>query len=64
MKYSISIEGMGCMHCVKKVKDTLENMNVKVISCEIGSAQVEYDGKSEDIKSAIENVGYKVKEIV
>lgn len=57
----VKIEGMGCMHCVKKVTNALSGIGAEVKKVEIGSAEVEGDPKA--IRAAIEGVGFKVTEI-
>ena len=66
MKASFVIEGMGCAHCVMAVKKALSELNVKVHKVEIGEAVVDYDINTvseNDIKKAIQESGYLVKEI-
>ncbi|ROR30460.1 copper ion binding protein [Mobilisporobacter senegalensis] len=68
MTKKISIEGMSCSHCVNHVKESLEELNgvTKVdVDLDTKSAVLESseDIKDEDIKSAIDEVGYEVVEI-
>ena len=64
MKKIINIEGMSCEHCVKHVKESLENIkeldSVKV-SLLRNAAKVESkaDVEDEKLKKAIEDAGYK-----
>lgn len=63
MEKVIKIDGMGCEHCVKSVKETLENLkDVKVINVVIGEAKIEipenYDFSI--IVSALDDAGYEV----
>lgn len=65
MTKKISIEGMSCNHCVNHVKEALEELigvtNVDV-NLDTKSAVLESsdDINDEDIKSAIDEVGYEV----
>jgi copper chaperone len=63
MKKKISIEGMSCAHCVKHVKEALEDIGaISVeVSLEKKTAFAEVNGLSdENIKATIEDVGYDV----
>lgn len=68
MKKIINIEGMSCEHCVKHVKESLENIkeldSVKV-SLLRNAAKVESKENVEDekLKKAIEDAGYKVTSV-
>lgn len=68
MKKIINIEGMSCEHCVKHVKESLENIkeldSVKV-SLLRNAAKVESkeDVEDEKLKKAIEDAGYKVTSV-
>ena len=62
----VIIEGMMCLHCAGRVKDALEKVSgVKEVEvnlkkkCALISGEVSKD----DIISAVENAGYKVKKI-
>ncbi len=61
---TIQIEGMSCGHCVKAVRETLEEMEgVEVEAVEIGSARVRYDDgqvEREKIEEAVEEAGFAV----
>ena len=65
MEVTMKIEGMMCGHCEARVKKTLESIP-GVISAEVshekGIADVKTDGtvKTETLKSAVEEQGYKV----
>ena len=56
----LKIEGMGCMHCVAKVKKAMEDLGANVISCEIGSCEIEGVTDEEKIRDAIEGVGFEL----
>jgi len=60
------IEGMSCGHCVMAVKKALSNLKVNVNEVVIGKAVVDFDVndvKEDEIKAAIEDAGYVVKEM-
>ena len=59
----IRIEGMGCMHCVAKVKKAMEEIGATVINCEVGSCEIEPYADVEQIRDAIEGVGFEVLSI-
>ncbi len=52
------IEGMGCMHCVKKVTAALEGAGASVKKVEIGSAEIEPFEDVSLLKAAIEKAGF------
>lgn len=56
----IQIEGMGCMHCVAKVKKAMEEIGASVTSCEIGTCEIESFADQAKIREAIENAGFEV----
>lgn len=63
MKKVIKIDGMGCQHCVKSVKTSLEALEgVEVLEVKIGEATVEiadnYDFNK--IVEALDDAGYEV----
>ena len=65
MTKKIFIEGMSCQHCVKHVKDALEELDgIKSakVSLEDKLAEIElsHDVDNEKIKGAIEDAGYEV----
>jgi len=65
MEQKFKIEGMSCGHCVLAVEKSLNQLNLIKKKVKIGSAKVKYDPDkvSElDIKSKIEEAGYKVVE--
>ncbi len=59
----IKIEGMGCMHCVAKVRKAMEDIGATVVSCEIGTCEVESFANREMIRGAIEGAGFRVESI-
>ena len=59
----LNIEGMSCQHCVHAVKSELAKLDINVKDVQIGSAEVEFDEqkiKENDLKTAVENAGYKL----
>lgn len=56
----LKIEGMGCMHCVAKVTKAMEALGAKVISCEIGSCEIEGVENIDQIRDAIEGIGFEL----
>lgn len=56
----LKIEGMGCMHCVAKVKKAMEALGATVISCEIGSCEIEGVDDVDTLSRAIEEAGFKL----
>ena len=56
----LKIKGMGCMHCVAKVTKTLEALGAKVISCEIGSCEIEGINDIDQIRNAVESIGFEL----
>lgn len=63
MRQNISIEGMGCDHCVTAVREALEELDgVTVEQVEIGGARIDVEPeKASDgqIESAIRQAGYE-----
>ena len=61
MKLNLKIDGMGCEHCIKSVREALEGVNgVKVLDVKIGSAEVETENDSvlNEIREKLDDVGY------
>ena len=61
MKLNLKIDGMGCEHCIKSVREALEEVNgVKVLDVKIGSAEVEVENDSvlNEIKEKLDDAGY------
>ena len=61
---TLQIEGMSCGHCVKAVRESLEETDgVEVLDVEIGHARVRYDADRvtpQDLEEAIEEAGFEV----
>lgn len=65
MKKKILIEGMSCGHCVNHAREALSELNgvtnVEVdLATKLAIIETSVDVKDEDIKFAIEDVGYDV----
>ena len=61
MKLNLKIEGMGCEHCVKSVREALEKIKgIKVLNVKIGSAEIEAENDSvlNEIREKLDDVGY------
>ena len=61
MTLNLKIDGMGCEHCIKSVREALEGVNgVKVLDVKIGSAEVEVENDSvlNEIKEKLDDAGY------
>ena len=61
MKLNLKIDGMGCEHCIKSVREVLEGVNgVKVLDVKIGSAEVEVENDSvlNEIREKLDDAGY------
>ncbi len=57
----VIIEGMSCMHCVKRVEKALTENGATNVKVEIGSA--EFEGlKLETAVEIIEDLGFEIKE--
>lgn len=68
MLKKILIEGMNCEHCVNHVKEALSKLNgvtsVNVnLDSKLAVLEALQDVKDEDIKAAVDEVGYEVLEI-
>ncbi|WP_336156464.1 heavy-metal-associated domain-containing protein [Fusobacterium polymorphum] len=61
MRLNLKIDGMGCEHCIKSVREALEGINgVKVLDVKIGSAEVETENDSvlNEIREKLDDAGY------
>ena len=61
MKLNLKIDGMGCEHCVKSVREALEEIKgIKVLDVKIGSAEVETENDNvlNEIKEKLDDAGY------
>lgn len=63
MKKVIKIDGMGCEHCIKSVKEALASLSdIQVIDVKIGEARIEIPENYEEqkIKDVLDDAGYDV----
>ena len=65
----IQIEGMSCMHCAKKVENTLKELKgVKNVTVNLeekkATVVMKQEISEETLKNAVEELGYEVEEIV
>lgn len=65
MKAVFNVEGMMCVHCENRVKDSIRKLSgigSLDVSSEKGTVEVEFSAPatSEMIKNAIEDTGYDV----
>lgn len=61
MKLNLKIDGMGCEHCIKSVKEALEEIKgIKVLDVKIGSAEVETENDNvlNKIREKLDDAGY------
>lgn len=61
MKLNLKIDGMGCEHCIKSVREALEGIKgIKVLDVKIGSAEIEAENDSilNEIREKLDDVGY------
>ena len=63
---TLNVEGMSCMHCVKKVENALKELKgVKSVKVSLDDKKAEVTLKEniddEVLKKAIEDAGYEVK---
>ncbi len=66
-KLHLSVGGMHCEACVRRVNNALTGMQgVQVDQVEVGSAQVRYDNQRvtpEEIVAAVDRIGFTAKAI-
>lgn len=65
---TIHIEGMSCMHCVKKVEEALKRAKeIKKVEVNLGEKKaivtMKQEIANEELKNAVEDLGYKVEKI-
>ena len=61
MKLNLKIDGMGCEHCVKSVREALETVKgIKILDVKIGSAEIEAENDSvlNEIREKLDDAGY------
>lgn len=63
MNKEYKVEGMSCHHCVRSIVMELNKLEINSHQVDIGKVHVDFDEEKvteEQIKSAIEEAGYKV----
>ncbi|WP_427169584.1 heavy-metal-associated domain-containing protein [Fusobacterium nucleatum] len=61
MKLNLKIDGMGCEHCIKSVKEALETVKgIKILDVKIGSAEIETENDSvlNEIREKLDDAVY------
>ncbi|MBQ3552720.1 MAG: heavy-metal-associated domain-containing protein [Clostridia bacterium] len=58
--YNVKIEGMGCAHCITRVTNAMQAIDAEIIEISIGNVKVDYKGDRDDVKNAIEDLGFDV----
>ncbi|HWR22048.1 MAG TPA: heavy-metal-associated domain-containing protein [Feifaniaceae bacterium] len=61
--FRLEIEGMGCAHCVRSVTEALAAIKATVNDVQVGSADVLWDGDTEELRAAVADAGFEVKSI-
>jgi copper chaperone CopZ len=67
MKKQIIVEGMSCAHCVRHVKEALQELEgITQIEVDLESKTATIEGAAEDqaIQAVIQEAGYEVVSIV
>jgi copper chaperone len=67
MTKKLLIEGMSCGHCVKHVKEALQEVKgVSKVDVDLASktALVEGSAEANELKAAVEDAGYEVVDIL
>lgn len=59
-RYHLTIEGMGCTHCVKSVTQALTDLGATVHHCDIGTADVSFAGNMDELCAAVADRGFTV----
>ena len=60
MKYIITTEGMGCEHCIKRVTAAMQTLNAAIIYVKLNDIAVDFNGNENDLRNAIEDLGFDV----
>ncbi|MBQ3438242.1 MAG: cation transporter [Fusobacterium sp.] len=63
MQKIIKIDGMGCEHCIKSVKEALgEVENLKILDVKIGEATIEIENEDilKTVVEKLDDAGYEV----
>ncbi len=62
-RYVLTIEGMGCAHCVKSVTEALTDIGASVENCVVGSAAVLFDADTQMLIDAVADRGFTVTNV-
>ncbi len=62
-RYVLTIEGMGCAHCVKSVTEALTDAGASVENCVIGSATISFDADTQLLVDAVADRGFTVTNV-
>ncbi len=66
-EYTILIDGMGCMNCVRRVTEAFTAAGAEVVSCEIGKAVVRTalgkDAFGATAASLLDELGFDAREV-
>ena len=58
----IFVEGMKCVHCVKRITSALQDVNAKNVVVDLEEKSVTFDGITKEIAiQEIEDLGFEVK---
>ncbi|HAY20394.1 MAG TPA: hypothetical protein DCY17_06435 [Clostridiales bacterium] len=60
MKYTITTEGMGCEHCIKRVTAAMQALNAAIVYVKLNDIAVDFNGNENDLRNAIEDLGFDV----
>ncbi len=63
MNYTIKTRGMGCPHCIKRVTKAMEGLGADIKKVELNDIEVAGDMSADEIRKAIETLGFEVTEI-
>jgi Cu+-exporting ATPase len=67
MKKVLTVEGMSCQHCAKRVKEALEAVSgVAKAEVDLGKKRADVEGEAiveAALRAAVEDVGYSVMAI-
>lgn len=59
-RYILTVAGMGCAVCVKRVTEALAALGCADIAVEIGSAAVSFAGDATALAAAVNDLGFEV----
>ena len=62
-RYVLTIDGMGCAHCVKSVAEAMTDIGASVENCVIGSATVLFDADTQLLIDAVADRGFTVTNV-